>query len=183
MPLELDGEPPISFFSPPRYKSFREPSGKIPVNQINTYIQQAFTFNIKHASEPWEYKQFIFSSLNRVRDVIKKKHQHGSHFPNLTSRILIFFLNFLNFSFIIFIFTSTSCEEFSKRNSFLMKNVRLHSLTPTAQTFNSSTVDEVGAHVRLSDSVRTDRGLTVVHQLSPIPNVNSRNALLVQRDD
>ena len=59
-----------------------------------------------------------------------------------------------------------------------MKNVRLHSLTPTAQTFNSSTVDEVGAHVRLSDSVRTDRGLTVV-QLSPIPNVNSRNALLV----
>lgn len=63
-----------------------------------------------------------------------------------------------------------------------MKNVRLHSLTPTAQTFNSSTVDEVGAHVRLSDSVRTDRGLTVV-QLSPIPNVNSRNALLVQRDD
>ena len=64
-----------------------------------------------------------------------------------------------------------------------MKNVRLHSLTPTTQTFNSSTVDEVGAHVRLSDSVRTDRGLTVVHQLSPIPNVNSRNALLVQRDD
>ena len=35
--------------------------------------------NIKHASEPWEYNQFIFSSLNRVRDVIKKKNINTGH--------------------------------------------------------------------------------------------------------